>query len=191
MNTLTRFLTSISLAFIALTAPTASGASSNRDPILVESERENRSQVNIVAEAVSPTQFATQVLSESPDFKNLYNHRYLYYMNTLFETENEENLRVSIWLRGVDFNPTQNRAEKRLRLCGFLAQEGVTKTYRGSFDEEDFGPEFALAFFNDLCESPLKRLAAFEECQARQSRSYLRWQEIKPACEFETTPKKE
>ena len=141
-------------------------------------------EIAIISEAVSPTQFTTGVL-ETTNFEELHSRNYLYYLNDYFEQDGKS-LRVSIWLKGFNFGANQTKREKAVRLCSFMARPEVDKQYQGSFDEEQFGGQFALAFFKDLCDSPLKQVEAFEDCQARLSRSYLRWnQGIRPGCHRE------
>ena len=161
--------------------------------------RPNSREIAIVAE-VTPSEnphvsleLRTRVV-ETVNFEDLHSRRYLYYLNDYFEREanqKTEPLRVSLWLKGFNFGTQQSKREKAMRLCAFLVRPEVDKTYAGSFAEEEYGAEFALDFFRELCESPLKQIEAFEDCQARLSRSYLPWgRTVRPACDKESEPVK-
>lgn len=160
--------------------------------------KENTKELAVVAEVAPAAEgypyrlvLNTGVV-ETVNFEELHSRQYLYYLNDYFEHEankKEESLRVSLWLKGFNFGTQQTKREKAMRLCGFLVRPEVGKFYRGSFDETAYGEQFALDFFEDLCEQPLAQIEAFEDCQARLSRSYLRFSvyggSVRAACDLE------
>ena len=156
-------------------------------------------EIAIISEVKSPQNPDTSLelttgVVETVDFADLHSRRYLYYLNDYFERESDqktEPLRVSLWLRGFNFGTQQSKREKAMRLCAFMVRPEVNKRYVGSFDEVEYGAEFALEFFKELCTRPLEQIEAFEDCQARLSRSYLPWgRTIRPACDKETQSSK-
>ena len=189
-------LSSLFVATVCFLATLTPGVSASPKDII---RRPDSKEIAVVAEVTpsndprAPLELSTSVV-ETVNFEELHGRRYLYYLNDYFERQLDsktESLRVSLWLKGFNFGTQQSKREKAMRLCAFMVRPEVNKTYAGSFAEEEYGAEFALDFFRELCESPLKQIEAFEDCQARLSRSYLPWgRTVRPACDKESEPVK-